>query len=230
MGCPQPRTRRSGRPGPGAGKRPAALREGRNVVPGWAALRGKLTPARASTWRTVPNLIPNPRFRRICGISVPNRTPGTRPAPTGPYAKPRRAGSAAPTGRTSSPVPIPARPVKRDCVVVEVMCRGSGRRDAKRLVVTAERGARRGRHQTRSALQDFLPSLTSRPLWTGRAKGSGVTKHPLRRERLGGTRAPVPGHDGCPVGSLRRERQHRDRQASWRPMNPNRRKERHGRS
>ena len=32
----------------------------------------------------------------------------------------------------------------------------------------------------------------------------------------GGTCASVPGHDGRPVGSLRLERQYRDRRASWR--------------
>ena len=128
---------------------------------------------------------------------------------------------------SSSPVPFSARPVRWDSVVVEVLFQSSGRRDAERLVGTPERVARRGRHQALSFFKDFLPSWTSRPSWTGRAKESGATKRPLRREHLGGTCASVPGHDGRPVGSLRRERQYRDRKASWRSVNLNQRKERH---
>lgn len=60
----------------------------------------------------------------------------------------------------------------------------------------------------------LIPSLYE----TERAKGSRATKRPLRCEHLGGTRASVPGHDGCPVGSLRLERQYRVWQASWRPV------------
>ena len=67
-----------------------------------------------------------------------------------------------------------------------------------------------------------------RPSWTGRAKGPGAAKRPLCHEHLGGTCASVPGHDGRPVGSVRLERQYRDRRASWRSVGTRSRKERHG--
>ena len=73
-----------------------------------------------------------------------------------------------------------------------------------------------------------LPAIVSfRPSRTGRAKGPGATKRPLCREHLGGTRASVPGHDGRPVGSVRLERQYRDRRASWRSVGTRSRKECH---
>ncbi len=73
----------------------------------------------------------------------------------------------------NAPVPISARPVRRDSVVVEALFQVSDRRDAKHLVGTPERVARRGCHQALSVSKDFLPSWTSRPSWTGRAKEPG---------------------------------------------------------
>jgi len=97
-------------------------------------------------------------------------------------------------------------------------------------LASLERVARRGSQREAEVHQDFLPSYGSRPFWTSRAKGSRATHRPLCLEHLGGTCASIPGHDGRPVGSLRRERQYRDRKASWRPVEETDRKERHGRS
>ena len=97
-------------------------------------------------------------------------------------------------------------------------------------LASPERVARRGSQWTGSARRRVLPFCGFRPFRTGRAKGSGATERPLRFEHLGGTSASVPGHDGCPVGSLRLERQYRDRKASWRLVGTKHSKECHGRS
>ena len=76
----------------------------------------------------------------------------------------------------------------------------------------------------------FPSCLGFRPFRTGRAKGSGVSERPLRREHLAG---PVPRSLAVvdtQWGGLRLERQHRDWKASWRPVGATDRKERHGRS
>ena len=79
-------------------------------------------------------------------------------------------------------------------------------------LASPERVARRGSQWPGAAHRSSLPSWQSRPLRTGRAKGSRATERPLRREHLGGTCASVPGHDGRLVGSLRLERQYRGRE------------------
>ena len=48
-----------------------------------------------------------------------------------------------------------------------------------------------------------LPSSGLRPFRAEWANRSGATVRPLRLEHLGGTRAPIVGRDGCPVGSSR---------------------------
>ena len=48
----------------------------------------------------------------------------------------------------------------------------------------------------------------------GTSRGIGSNQAPLRLDHLGETGASAPGHDGRPAGSLRPERQHRDRKAS----------------
>ena len=97
-------------------------------------------------------------------------------------------------------------------------------------LASPERVARRGSQWTGSARRRVLPFCGFRPFRTGRAKGSGATERPLRFEHLGGTSASVPGHDGCPVGSLPLERQYRDRKASWRLEGTKHSKECHGSS
>ena len=75
---------------------------------------------------------------------------------------------------------------------------GSDSSGAVRPSASPERVARRGRRWADATCAGSLPSWVSRPLWTGRAKGSGATNCPLRHEHLGGTCASVPGHDGHP--------------------------------
>ncbi len=82
-----------------------------------------------------------------------------------------------------------------------------------RLPASPERVARRRSREPGAVRRSSLPSCGFRPLRTERARGPGATEFPRRRERLKRTCAPVPGHDGRPVGSLCLERQHRDRQA-----------------
>ena len=64
----------------------------------------------------------------------------------------------------------------------------------------------------------------------GAGQGIGSNRAPPALRAPGGTSASVPGHDGCPVGSLRLERQYRDRKASWRLVGTKHSKECHGRS
>ena len=115
-------------------------------------------------------------------------------------------------------------------VVIDSPFRGSGSSSDARPSASPERVARRGSRWTDAPCEGFLPPCESRPSRTGRAEGSGATKRPLRLEHLEGTRASVPGHDGRPVGSLRLERQYRDRKASWRPVDKTDPKECHGKT
>ena len=115
-------------------------------------------------------------------------------------------------------------------VVIDGPSQGSDSSIDARPSASPERAARRGGRWADAACEGFLPSCAFRPSRTGRAEGPGATERPLRLEHLGGTSASVPGHDGRPVGSLRLERQYRDRKASWRPVVTTDRKECHGRT
>ena len=134
------------------------------------------------------------------------------PAPIAPRpALPSKPSALLAAARTLLPVLETGRPLDAR-VLREAMTRAFGASDAEGAWVWKD-----AYEAAEAALVLFLQRY-GRAMRREAGAGSGATERPLRLEHLGGTSASVPGHDGRPVGSLRLERQYRDRRhrgGSW---------------